>query len=206
MGRGTRRQGEETRERILDAALPLFADLGFAGASTRKLAESADCNVATIAYYFGDKAGLYLAVLQRLQHDLDAATPSLQPTDPQRFVQELIVVAWTFVNAHQVHIRLALRHVLDEGHHVEEVVDSWNLPLLARADEIIAWFRPEWPVPRRRMLVLTTMHAMVRMAIEDRKQLQKMLGGSSVDVDAEVVDWFTRQLERELGLAAMMTA
>lgn len=202
MARGSRRQGEETRERILDAALPLFADLGFAGASTRKLADAADCNVATIAYYFGDKAGLYLAVIQRLQEDLEAATPAIQPTDPEAFLRELVGAAWDFVNDHRVHIRLALRHVLEEGRHADELVETWNLPLLGRSDQIVSWFRPDWPVPRRRMLVLTTMHAMVRMAVEDRQQLQLMLGGPDVDVDEAVVAWFTRLLERELGVGS----
>jgi TetR/AcrR family transcriptional regulator, regulator of cefoperazone and chloramphenicol sensitivity len=53
---------EDTRERLLLAALRLFAHQGYAKTSTRELAEAASVNVAAISYYFGDKAGLYRAV------------------------------------------------------------------------------------------------------------------------------------------------
>ena len=49
------------RERLLHQALALFASQGFAKTSTREIAEAAQTNVASISYYFGDKAGLYRA-------------------------------------------------------------------------------------------------------------------------------------------------
>ena len=57
-----RSDGVEARTRLLDAALVLFADKGFAKTSTREIAQAAQVNVASISYYFGDKAGLYRAV------------------------------------------------------------------------------------------------------------------------------------------------
>lgn len=57
-----RSDGVEARNRLLDAALVLFADHGFAKTSTRDIAQAAQANVASIRYYFGDKAGLYQAV------------------------------------------------------------------------------------------------------------------------------------------------
>jgi TetR/AcrR family transcriptional regulator, regulator of cefoperazone and chloramphenicol sensitivity len=59
--RAQRSDGAEARERLLRAALKLFADKGFAKASTREIAQAAGTNVAAIRYYFGDKAGLYRA-------------------------------------------------------------------------------------------------------------------------------------------------
>lgn len=53
---------EDARTRLLRAGLRLFAAQGFSKTSTREVAESAGVNVASIAYYFGDKAGLYKAV------------------------------------------------------------------------------------------------------------------------------------------------
>jgi AcrR family transcriptional regulator len=57
-----RSDGQEARTRLLDAALVLFADKGYAKTSTREIAQAAQVNVASISYYFGDKAGLYRAV------------------------------------------------------------------------------------------------------------------------------------------------
>lgn len=57
----TRSDGEATRQRLLHAALRLFAEQGFAKTSTREIAAAAQTNVAAISYYFGDKRGLYRA-------------------------------------------------------------------------------------------------------------------------------------------------
>ncbi len=59
---GTSKPGEDARERLLMAGLRLFAQQGYSKTSTRELAEAASVNVASISYYFGDKAGLYRAV------------------------------------------------------------------------------------------------------------------------------------------------
>ena len=58
----TRSDGEQSRERLLKCAVKLFAEQGYAKTSTREIAKSALANISAIAYYFGDKAGLYRAV------------------------------------------------------------------------------------------------------------------------------------------------
>ena len=52
---------EDARSRLLEVGLRLFAQQGYSKTSTRELAEAAKVNVASISYYFGDKAGLYRA-------------------------------------------------------------------------------------------------------------------------------------------------
>ncbi len=56
--------GETTRQRLIDAALQVFGEFGFEGASTRMLADKADANLAAIPYHFGSKEGLYCAAAQ----------------------------------------------------------------------------------------------------------------------------------------------
>lgn len=60
--RTPRHDGGASRARLLHSGLRLFAAQGFAKTSTRELAEDAAVNIASISYYFGDKAGLYRAV------------------------------------------------------------------------------------------------------------------------------------------------
>lgn len=55
------RKGEETRARILAAALSAFGNQGFAAVTTRQIAEEAGANLPALNYYFGNKQGLYLA-------------------------------------------------------------------------------------------------------------------------------------------------
>ena len=59
--RKPRSDGVEARSRLLRTALKLFAQKGFAKTSTREIAQAAGTNLAAIAYYFGDKTGLYSA-------------------------------------------------------------------------------------------------------------------------------------------------
>jgi AcrR family transcriptional regulator len=70
-----RSDGQEARNRLLDAAMQLFAEHGFAKTSTRDIAEAAKVNISAICYYFGDKAGLYRAVFNdpRTNPDIDPA-------------------------------------------------------------------------------------------------------------------------------------
>ena len=54
----------ETRQRLLDAALRLFAEHGFSKASVRDICHEASANLAAVNYHFGDKLGLYMAVVR----------------------------------------------------------------------------------------------------------------------------------------------
>lgn len=54
-------RADQTREKLLLAAVDVFGRVGFDGATTRMLSETAGANQQAIAYYFGNKEGLYLA-------------------------------------------------------------------------------------------------------------------------------------------------
>jgi AcrR family transcriptional regulator len=63
---GSQSRGEDTRRRILETALEVFATEGYEGASTRHLAERAGVNLPAIQYYFGSKEGLFRAVIESI--------------------------------------------------------------------------------------------------------------------------------------------
>src|SRR5882757_1332652 len=69
-------RGEDTRQRLIDAALEIFAAHGFEGASTRMLADRAGANLAAIPYHFGSKEGLYRAAAHSI---VEAAQSELSP-------------------------------------------------------------------------------------------------------------------------------
>jgi AcrR family transcriptional regulator len=56
----------DTRADLVDAALDLFGEGGFAAVSTRSLADRAGANLAAIQYHFGGKEALYVAVIDRV--------------------------------------------------------------------------------------------------------------------------------------------
>jgi TetR/AcrR family transcriptional regulator, regulator of cefoperazone and chloramphenicol sensitivity len=60
------RKGEETRQRILDAALQAFGEASFKAVTTRRIAQTPGVSLPTLQYYFGDKEGLYRACAQAI--------------------------------------------------------------------------------------------------------------------------------------------
>ncbi len=55
---------EDTRQRIITAAIQLFGQVGFAQATTRAIAETADVNEVTLFRHFGSKKNLLMACMQ----------------------------------------------------------------------------------------------------------------------------------------------
>ncbi|MFE2302918.1 TetR/AcrR family transcriptional regulator [Streptomyces sp. NPDC059445] len=88
---------DASRERIIAAATTLFADHGYDGTSTRRIAAEAGLNMATVAYHVGGKPDLYREVMlrahlaeQRVLTDALAAFRELAPTDPVAAVTGLV--------------------------------------------------------------------------------------------------------------------
>lgn len=181
-------------------ALPLFAAGGFAGTSVRAVAQAAGVNVATLAYHFDSKEGLYDTLVQRLHVELAAFPTAPPPPIPGEALRWWVQTAWSFASSHREHLRLLVRHVLDHGAQPAVVIDNWSAELLARADALLTAFRPEWDPPRRRLLILSVMHLTVRLVLEDRGQLAFMIGIPEDQVEGAVVDWLTSLAARELGL------
>ncbi|MFL9866096.1 CerR family C-terminal domain-containing protein [Paraburkholderia fungorum] len=62
-------RGDETRQRIIEAAIELFGEYGFDGASTRDIAAHAGVNAPALQYYFENKEGVYRACVEALADD-----------------------------------------------------------------------------------------------------------------------------------------
>ncbi len=56
---------DDARTRLLNAAGPIFAEKGYRAATVREICETAEVNLASVNYYFGDKETLYVETLQR---------------------------------------------------------------------------------------------------------------------------------------------
>ena len=67
-----RYDGPENRRLVLEAALNIFSDLGFAGASTRAIAAAAGIEQGHLAYYFPSKLALWQQVVEAFARDGEA--------------------------------------------------------------------------------------------------------------------------------------
>jgi AcrR family transcriptional regulator len=69
---GKKEQAEQTRKRILDAAIKLFAKRGYASTSMVDLASAVDMTPGVLYWHFDDKEALLLATLEELERRLAA--------------------------------------------------------------------------------------------------------------------------------------
>lgn len=88
-------QEKSTVNKIIAAAIPLFATKGFAAVSVKELAEAAGVNIALISYHFGGKEKLYTLILReqveimkQLIIDLKSST-----TDPVEKIKRFVMSA-----------------------------------------------------------------------------------------------------------------
>jgi AcrR family transcriptional regulator len=101
---------------LLQAARGLFAERGFNEVGTREIAGAAGVNPAMIHYYFGDKEGLYKAMLERvferLFSELDKLATESHPANP---IADLLALYAGTLSRDPWIPRLMIREVLSEG-------------------------------------------------------------------------------------------
>ncbi len=71
--RASKNNGEpESRQQILDAALSLFAQKGYAATSVREIVDAVGITAPSLYYYFGSKEGLYMELMQTHCSQIDS--------------------------------------------------------------------------------------------------------------------------------------
>ena len=76
---GRARDAKLAREAILDAAEAVFAEHGFDGARSEAIAHVSGYNISLLFRYFGDKLGLYVEVLKRIDREITALQARYAP-------------------------------------------------------------------------------------------------------------------------------
>lgn len=111
---------EPTKQQLLDAALRVYAECGFRGATTRRIAEEAGVNEVTLFRQFGSKAALIEAAVE---HASTLGVPKPLPLDPADPEREL--TAWAQQNhAFMLEMRSMIRTSMAEMHERPECADT----------------------------------------------------------------------------------
>lgn len=91
-----KRDPERTRNALIKAGLKEFSQKGFLGARIEQIAVGAKCNIRMLYHYFGDKKGLYLAVLESAYADIREQESKLEIDYDKPLVGMLELLRFTF--------------------------------------------------------------------------------------------------------------
>ena len=96
------RTSEKTRQTVLDAAIHCLASEGYHRATSNRIARQAGLSWGVIQYHFGDRAGIYRAVLDSIIAayitELDALAQSGAGKSVHERLQLLTERAWQLLN------------------------------------------------------------------------------------------------------------
>lgn len=136
------RNAAETRERLLHAATQEFCEYGYDGARMERIVATAECNIRMAYHYFGDKEGLYLAVLERVYTELREREQQLHldGLEPVAAVQRLVEFTFDHFAGHPELFCLIRNENLLGGRMLKRsgLVTQQTTPLLAMIDGVLA--------------------------------------------------------------------
>jgi len=125
----------ETQQRLLDAAVGLFAERGFDGVTTAEIAARAKVAEKTLFANFGTKERLYQEALQPATVLAAMAPEALRtlapvftdpPSDPRALLRALLENRVRFARAHRREVKLLVQHVLLRPEGIRGITDTWS--------------------------------------------------------------------------------
>jgi TetR/AcrR family transcriptional regulator, regulator of cefoperazone and chloramphenicol sensitivity len=162
-------RGRQTRERLLQVATETFAQKGFQAATTREICELANSNMAAIHYHFGDKSGLYKAVLQMPLEQFSAMTHGFDSLDGN--FQDRMRALYSGILSplanpdplFQQHLRIHFREMVDPTVAGREAFEITTIPFVQR---MIGLLSNELQIEPDNPDVLRLAFAMIGMAMD----------------------------------------
>ena len=173
MARPVNADAAATRQRILTAALALFAQRG-SSASVRTIAGEAGVSVAMVHHYFGSKDGLYDACVEQMYAELSALQERLLPAlMTAGTIETLLPIAvregFRFACEHRLAVRLLNRQVIESGSLSADRRMRFQAPFLEVVSAALASI--ERPPAQVRLSIQSVVMLLARYAISEPEEL-----------------------------------
>jgi TetR/AcrR family transcriptional regulator, regulator of cefoperazone and chloramphenicol sensitivity len=142
-GTAGRTASERTRERLIDAAGEMFAELGFHHTTVRQICNRAGTNIAAVNYHFRDKTGLYREVVRQSMRAarLDAVTVAFEQNAPPEKILRAVVKArlesLRGLDLRDWHFRIFVHELAKPSPAMNVVVNEAIRPLYLRMCKLI---------------------------------------------------------------------
>lgn len=113
-------QADLTRGNIIAVATREFASKGFSGARVDEIAELTETSKRMIYYYFANKEGLYIAVLEQAYRGIREieAQLNLDHLDPVEAIRTLVGFTFDYQWQHEDFVRLVMVENIHKGVHL----------------------------------------------------------------------------------------
>jgi AcrR family transcriptional regulator len=115
-------QADQTRARILQAAIAVFTRDGYSGGRIEKISAEAESNDRMIYYYFGSKEKLFVKVLEHTYEQFNRAESTLQldPSTPVQTLRQLVAFVWDYYVSHPEFVAILSIENLHKGKHARQ--------------------------------------------------------------------------------------
>jgi len=128
----------ENESRIVEAALDVFAQSGYRGATVDRIAETAGMSKANVLYYFGRKEDIYIAVLEHtLAVWLDPLKSLDANADPRRELAKYIKAKLTLSRRASEASRLFANEILHGANMIKPYLENELKGLVDEKCEVI---------------------------------------------------------------------
>jgi TetR/AcrR family transcriptional regulator, cholesterol catabolism regulator len=116
----SKKESPETARKLLEVAIELFSSGGFQGTSIRDVAKALGMTMSSIYYYFGNKDGLLLAILEYSYSSLLKTLRGVceQDIDPVERFKLLVRTHYNYARNHDKEVRIFFleeEHLSPEG-------------------------------------------------------------------------------------------
>ena len=139
---GIRRDPDATRAKILAAAWHEFAQKGFAGARVDAIADRSRANKRMIYHYYGDKEGLFVAVLEAAYDRARSAEQALdlEHMEPVAAMRRMVEFTFDSFIADRTFIQLLNNENLYKARHLKKSarVRQMHSPLIGMIGGILS--------------------------------------------------------------------
>jgi AcrR family transcriptional regulator len=131
---------ELTRRNILAVATREFAGKGYSGARVDEIAAQTNTSKRMIYYYFEDKEGLFVAVLEDAYRRIRQieATLDLVDLEPEAAIRALVGFTFDYQNSNEDFIRLVMVENIHQGIHLarSRAIQDLNVSVINTLREI----------------------------------------------------------------------
>lgn len=179
MARPVNADADATRQRMLGAAVQLFAERGLGSTSVRDVAGAAGVSLAMVHHYFGSKDDLYDACIDATYAELSAMKGALalelaSDAPLGELFARAVVTSYRFAREHRLAVRLLVRAAVSSGE-----LHPRGRKLLLEALDVVSTAvgaRLDRPPSELRLPLQSVVFLVARYAAQDEAETAAVVG------------------------------